>query len=327
MLVDLARNDVGRVVELRHRGGRRDDGGRALQPHHAPDLPGVGRLAPGDGVRSTSCGRHLPAGTLSGAPKVRAMQIIDELEPTKRGVYGGVVGYLDFSGNLDTAIAIRTMTVNPDGSAIGAGRRGHRGRQRPGRRERRMRAQGGRPAVGGGHGPERAWGRGRRSGRGRREAGAAEGRRRSRRAGRGRCCGNRGGSRMSAAELLDDQTREGYAALRRTAAVHQLPRDVLSVSGPDATSYLQGQCSQDVCGPAGGAAPTEALLLSPQGKIDAYRPVDPDGRRHLRDRHRRRVRTGGAGPAGAVPAPDEGGDRAAGLDLRVRTGPRGPPPV
>ena len=59
----------------------------------------------------------LPAGTLSGAPKVRAMQIIDDLEPTKRGVYGGVVGYIDFSGNIDTAIAIRTMVVDPHGRA------------------------------------------------------------------------------------------------------------------------------------------------------------------------------------------------------------------
>ena len=59
----------------------------------------------------------LPAGTLSGAPKVRAMEIIDELELTKRGVYGGVVGYIDFSGNIDTAIAIRTMVVSPDGRA------------------------------------------------------------------------------------------------------------------------------------------------------------------------------------------------------------------
>ena len=97
MLVDLARNDVGRVVELRHRDGRRADDGRALQPHHAPHLPGVGcSWPPGKGpidvLRAT-----LPAGTLSGAPKVRAMEIIDELEPTKRGVYGGVVGYLDFS--------------------------------------------------------------------------------------------------------------------------------------------------------------------------------------------------------------------------------------
>src|SRR5581483_6675856 len=69
-------------------------------------------LGPVDVLRAT-----LPAGTLSGAPKVRAMQIIDDLEPTKRGVYGGVVGYIDFSGNLDTAIAIRTMVVSPDGRA------------------------------------------------------------------------------------------------------------------------------------------------------------------------------------------------------------------
>ncbi|MFP5326948.1 MAG: chorismate-binding protein, partial [Acidimicrobiia bacterium] len=59
----------------------------------------------------------LPAGTVSGAPKVRAMEIIDSLEPTKRGPYAGVVGYLDFSGNLDTAIAIRTMFVTPAGMA------------------------------------------------------------------------------------------------------------------------------------------------------------------------------------------------------------------
>ena len=113
-----------------------------------------GRLAPGKGpidvLRAT-----LPAGTLSGAPKVRAMEIIDDLEPTKRGVYGGVVGYLDFSGNLDTAIAIRTMTVGPRRAGLGAGRCRHRGRQRPGLGERRVRPQGRRPAGGGGHGPRR----------------------------------------------------------------------------------------------------------------------------------------------------------------------------
>ena len=59
----------------------------------------------------------LPAGTVSGAPKVRAMEIIDELEPVKRGPYAGVVGYLDFSGNIDTAIAIRTMVIGDDGRA------------------------------------------------------------------------------------------------------------------------------------------------------------------------------------------------------------------
>ena len=58
----------------------------------------------------------LPAGTVSGAPKVRAMEIIDELEPTRRGPYAGVVGYLDFSGSIDTALAIRTMVIDPPGA-------------------------------------------------------------------------------------------------------------------------------------------------------------------------------------------------------------------
>jgi anthranilate synthase component 1 len=116
MLVDLARNDVGRVVSF---GTEVLDEVMVVERYsHIMHLTSQvsGRLAPGKGpidvLRAT-----LPAGTLSGAPKVRAMEIIDDLEPTKRGVYGGVVGYLDFSGNLDTAIAIRTMTVGPDGTA------------------------------------------------------------------------------------------------------------------------------------------------------------------------------------------------------------------
>jgi anthranilate synthase component I len=116
MLVDLARNDVGRVVSF---GTEQVDEMMEVECYsHIMHLTSQvsGRLAPGKGpidvLRAT-----LPAGTLSGAPKVRAMEIIDDLEPTKRGVYGGVVGYLDFSGNLDTAIAIRTMTVCPDGRA------------------------------------------------------------------------------------------------------------------------------------------------------------------------------------------------------------------
>jgi tRNA-modifying protein YgfZ len=68
---------------------------------------------------------------------------------------------------------------------------------------------------------------------------------------------------------LPDQISEGYDALRRSVAVHQLERDVLAVSGPDAASYLQGQCSQDVSALGDGGS-AEALLLSPQGKIDAY---------------------------------------------------------
>jgi anthranilate synthase component 1 len=63
----------------------------------------------------------LPAGTVSGAPKVRAMEIIDALEPVKRGPYAGVVGYVDFSGNLDTALTIRTMFVSEHGAHFQAG--------------------------------------------------------------------------------------------------------------------------------------------------------------------------------------------------------------
>jgi anthranilate synthase component 1 len=116
MLVDLARNDVGRVVDF---GTEQVDEMMTLERYsHVMHLTSQvsGRLRDGlgpiDVLRAT-----LPAGTVSGAPKVRAMEIIDELEPVKRGPYAGVVGYLDFSGNLDTAIAIRTMVVQPDGRA------------------------------------------------------------------------------------------------------------------------------------------------------------------------------------------------------------------
>jgi anthranilate synthase component 1 len=69
-----------------------------------------------DALRAT-----LPAGTLSGAPKVRAMQIIDELEPVKRGGYGGAVGYLSYNGDLDTAIHIRTVVVKDGVAHVQAG--------------------------------------------------------------------------------------------------------------------------------------------------------------------------------------------------------------
>jgi anthranilate synthase component I len=116
MLVDLARNDVGRVVSF---GTCEVEELMTLERYsHVMHLTSqvAGDLAPGrtpvDVLRAT-----LPAGTVSGAPKVRAMEIIDELEPVKRGPYAGVVGYLDFSGNIDTAIAIRTMVVGDDGIA------------------------------------------------------------------------------------------------------------------------------------------------------------------------------------------------------------------
>jgi anthranilate synthase component 1 len=116
MLVDLARNDVGRVVDF---GTEHVDELLTLEyyshvMHLTSQVSGTLRagLGPVDVLRAT-----FPAGTVSGAPKVRAMEIIDELETAKRGPYAGVVGYLDFSGNVDTAIAIRTMFVSPDGRA------------------------------------------------------------------------------------------------------------------------------------------------------------------------------------------------------------------
>jgi anthranilate synthase component I len=114
MLVDLARNDVGRVAKY---GTVHPDELMTLERyshvmHLTSQVSGQLRdeLGPIDVLRAT-----LPAGTVSGAPKVRAMEIIDALEPVKRGPYAGVVGYVDWSGNLDTAIAIRTMFVRPAG--------------------------------------------------------------------------------------------------------------------------------------------------------------------------------------------------------------------
>jgi len=115
MLVDLGRNDLGRVCEP---GSVRVTQYRHVERYsHVMHLVStvVGRLAAGrtalDAV--TAC---FPAGTLSGAPKPRAMELIEALEPTRRGVYGGIVGYLDFAGDADTAIAIRTAVLK-DGTA------------------------------------------------------------------------------------------------------------------------------------------------------------------------------------------------------------------
>ena len=110
MLVDLGRNDVGRVAET----GSVNVNQFAVVERYSHVIHLVsnveGRLRPGldwlDLLRAT-----FPAGTLSGAPKVRAMEIIDELETLRRGCYGGCVGYIDYSGNMDTAIVIRTMLI------------------------------------------------------------------------------------------------------------------------------------------------------------------------------------------------------------------------
>jgi anthranilate synthase component 1 len=116
MLIDLGRNDVGRVSEP---GSVTLTENMVIERyshvmHIVSNVTGKARLGMSamDALRAA-----LPAGTLSGAPKVRAMEIIDELEPVKRGVYGGAVGYLSWSGNMDTAIAIRTVVVK-DGEAI-----------------------------------------------------------------------------------------------------------------------------------------------------------------------------------------------------------------
>lgn len=120
MLVDLARNDLGRVVEF---GTESVEELMILERYsHVMHLTSqvTGNLADGitpiDVLKAT-----LPAGTVSGAPKVRAMEIIDELEPVKRGPYAGVVGYFDFSGNIDTAITIRTMLIKDGVASVQAG--------------------------------------------------------------------------------------------------------------------------------------------------------------------------------------------------------------
>src|SRR5690606_25218732 len=120
MLVDLSRNDLGRVC--------------APGSVEVVDFMTVRRYSHVMHIESTVVGRLradrsaldvlaacFPAGTLSGAPKVRAMEIIDELETTRRGVYGGVVGYLDFAGDLDVAIAIRTALIRDGVAYVQAG--------------------------------------------------------------------------------------------------------------------------------------------------------------------------------------------------------------
>jgi anthranilate synthase component 1 len=120
MLVDLGRNDLGRVCEY---GSVQVDTFMAVETyshvmHIVSSVSGTLRaeVGPMDALRSV-----LPAGTLSGAPKVRAMQIIDELEPVKRGGYGGAIGYLSYTGDLDTCIHIRTVVIRDGVAYIQAG--------------------------------------------------------------------------------------------------------------------------------------------------------------------------------------------------------------
>lgn len=120
MLIDLGRNDVGRVCEI---GSVEVTDTMTIERYsHVMHIVSnvEGQLAPGhspmDVLRAT-----FPAGTVSGAPKIRALEIIDELEPVKRGPYSGAVGYLSWSGNMDTAIAIRTAVLHDGELHIQAG--------------------------------------------------------------------------------------------------------------------------------------------------------------------------------------------------------------
>jgi anthranilate synthase component 1 len=120
MLIDLGRNDTGRVADI----GSVELTDKMIVERYSHVMHIVsnvtGTLRPGmsaiDVLRAT-----FPAGTVSGAPKIRAMEIIDELEPVKRGVYSGAVGYLSWNGNMDTAIAIRTAVIKEQVLHIQAG--------------------------------------------------------------------------------------------------------------------------------------------------------------------------------------------------------------
>jgi len=120
MLIDLGRNDAGRIAEI---GSVKLTEKMVIERYsHVMHIVSnvVGKIKPEysaiDVLRAT-----FPAGTVSGAPKIRAMEIIDELEPIKRGVYSGAVGYISFTGNMDTAIAIRTAVIKDRTLHIQAG--------------------------------------------------------------------------------------------------------------------------------------------------------------------------------------------------------------
>jgi anthranilate synthase component 1 len=120
MLVDLGRNDVGRVAQ--YRSVEVTDVMTIERYSHVMHITSNvnGRLKP-ECTAFDALQACLPAGTVSGAPKVRAMEIIDELEPHRRGPYGGAVGYVDFAGNMSTCIALRTIVIHDDKAYIQAG--------------------------------------------------------------------------------------------------------------------------------------------------------------------------------------------------------------
>ena len=120
MLVDLGRNDLGRVSEISS--VVVDEQFTIERYSHVMHIvSNVKGILKKDLDCFDVLAAAFPAGTLSGAPKIRAMEIIDELEPTRRGLYGGAVGYISFSGNMDTAIAIRTLLIKDKTAYLGVG--------------------------------------------------------------------------------------------------------------------------------------------------------------------------------------------------------------
>jgi anthranilate synthase component 1 len=120
MLIDLGRNDVGRVSEI---GSVLVTDKMTVEKYsHVMHIVSnvMGKIASGLGYFDV-LKAALPAGTLSGAPKIRAMEIIHELEPSSRGIYGGAIGYIGWNGNMDTAIAIRTAVIKNQMIHVGAG--------------------------------------------------------------------------------------------------------------------------------------------------------------------------------------------------------------
>ena len=130
MLIDLGRNDVGRVAAPGHGEGRRDDGGRALLPRHAPGLERQRHAGRGQGRRSRWCGRPSPPAPCRARPRSGPWRSSSSSSPPAGDSTAGAVGYLSYSGNADLAIAIRTLVTRGDTIHVQAGA-GHRGRQPP----------------------------------------------------------------------------------------------------------------------------------------------------------------------------------------------------
>jgi anthranilate synthase component 1 len=120
MLVDLGRNDLGRIAAI---GSVQVNQYMIVERYsHVMHLVSNVRAQLAEGKDCFDVMRaSFPAGTLTGAPKIRAMEIIDELEPSRRGPYGGAVGYLSFTGNMDFCITIRTMVLQGENLSIQAG--------------------------------------------------------------------------------------------------------------------------------------------------------------------------------------------------------------